>query len=82
MRKRMLALVVVLLSVTVMLTPSAECSGCNASAREFCNARSTEAFMDCILLTPYDTVHCLVVQEDAYDACMLVMGCPQPPRIP
>jgi hypothetical protein len=79
MKLRILALTFALLAATIILSPSAECTGCNQATKDFCTARSTEAFTDCINLTYHDLPYCLLEQERAYDTCMLLMGCPQPP---
>lgn len=83
MRKRTIAaLVAMLLGMTLLFSPAAQCSGCNQTTKDFCTKQSTDAFMQCILTTPYDSIHCHIEAEETYDACMLVMGCPQPPRYP
>lgn len=83
MKRKLLTilLTISMLAVIAWAPPSAECVVCNQATKDWCNVRSSEAFMDCINLTPYDTYKCIWEGEKAYDACMVIMGCPQPSRI-
>lgn len=66
----------VIVAGLVLSAPPAECSGCSDLTKQFCQDRSTEAFMDCVNEPGHTTEYCLNRQDEAYDACMTYQGCP------